>query len=566
MNPIERPGGNPVVCPAPWRDGAVVAGTALAASVAGILNSWAFDDVHLVAENARVHDPARWGELLASPFWPPPFSPDLYRPLTSLLLALQYALGSGDPVVFRVVSYLLYAGVALAVWQLGRRWLAPGAALAVALVFAAHPVHVEAVALAVGQAELVVGLLAVLMTLRYVDARQGGDLAPRDWLVLSGMFGLAALAKEHGLVLPGLLLAAELLLCGGAAGRWRRLWPGYLGLAGVAVAVVLLRRAVLGGELAGTFTAEALAGLGAGDRALTMLPVVREWFRLLLFPLHLQADYSPEELVAWTTLGRPGLAGLLVLLGGGLTLAWSWRRAPLVAFGLAWAAIALVPVSNVLIPTGILLAERTLFLASIGLLLAVGAVAARMPGPWWRWVVVVTVALGVARSAERQRIWRNEAFFAVRTVQDAPRSFRAQRAYAEVLYGIGQDGLAEAAYQEAIRLAPAGAAWQVHNAWARRLMLLGATAREAGELEASLRQEPGQEDTRGHLVAAYLFLGRYAEAAAASDSAIARGGSREVFGALRAKADSAAAAGAPPGSIRIALTLGPAAPVRQLAP
>lgn len=562
MNLMQRPGGNPTAGSAVWRDGALVIGAALVASLAGLWNTWAFDDVHLIAQNARVHALGNWRELLTSPFWPPPFSPDLYRPVTSLLHALQYAVGAGDPLVFRLVSYGLYAAVSYVVWRLASDWLPGGVALAVGLLFAVHPVHVEAVALAAGQAELVVGLLAVLMLRRYLIARRAGTLGLRDWVVLAAMYGVAALTKEHGLVLPALLLAAEGVLLPPGQERWRRLLPGYLGLVGVAALVLLLRRAVLAGDVAGTFTAEALEGLGMGERALTMLPVVREWFRLLVFPLHLQGDYSPQVLVPWTVLGGPGLLGLGVVALAVAAVVWSWRRAPVVAFGLAWTGIALLPVSNVLVPTGILLAERTLFLPSIGFFLAGAALAARWPWPSWRWVVGALVVLGVVRSAERQRVWRNEAFFSVRTVQDAPRSYRAQRAYAEVLYGLGQEGLAEGAYQEALRLAPEGAVWRVHNDWARRLRLMGATEAEARQLEESLRLAPAQEDSWGHLIVAYLRLGRYREASAAADSARARGGSPAVFAGLRAKADSAERAGAPAGAVRVLLRLGPTAPVR----
>ena len=80
---------------------------------------------------------------------------------------------------------------------------------------------------------------------------------------------------------------------------------------------------------------------------------------------------------------------------------------------------------------------------------------------------------------------------------------------------------------------------------------MGETEREVEELRRSLELEPGQEDSRGFLISAYLLLGKYAEAKAEIDSALARGGAREVFGSLRTLADSAAAVGAPPGSIRV---------------
>jgi hypothetical protein len=45
------------------------------------------------------------------------------------------------------------------------------------------------------------------------------------------------------------------------------------------------------------------------------------------------------------------------------------------AFAMLWVPIALSPVSNVFFASGILLAERTLYLASVGVCLGLGAIA-----------------------------------------------------------------------------------------------------------------------------------------------------------------------------------------------
>jgi protein O-mannosyl-transferase len=536
---------------------------ALAASLAGLGNDFAYDDLYLIRDNLRIHDLANWRAIVGSSYWPLPHPQDLYRPLSSLLLAVQYALGGGAPGVFRIVSYLLYAGVAIAVLRLATRFLPRPIALGAALLFAAHPLHVEAVALGAGQSELLVALVAVVMVTRYLDRRRTESFGRRDWAVLGALYLAAGLSKEHGLLLPALLIAVELTLVPGPWGsRVRRLWGGYALLGGIGVLVLLLRRAALGGAIAGTYTTEALQGLTMAGRALTMLKVVPEWVRLLLWPAHLRSDYSPQEMVASIRFGAAEALGAALLVAGAVAAWLARRRAPAMTFGLAWCGLSLLPVSNVLFPTGILLAERTLFLPSVGLLLAGGGLVAAlwrhedtMPA---RWVVGLgaLVLAGVLRSVERQRVWRNEAFLAARSVQDAPRSFRTQRAYGDVLFELGQRDLALEAWQRAVTLAPRGGVWRVRNDIAREFRAAGESGPEAEELRASLAEEPGQEDARGYLIAAYLALGRYDSAAGEADSALARGGKPEVFGRLRALADSAARAGAPPGSIRIRINTG----------
>lgn len=554
--------------PIDWTAIALVAAVALAASLAGLSNDFVQDDTYLIRDNLRIHDLANWRAILTSPYWPPPFSQDLYRPLTALLLGFEFVIGGGDPAVFRLVSYGLYAAASTGVFLLARRLLPRPVALGAALVFAAHPVHVEAVALAAGQNELVVGLLAVTMTVRYLDRRRGDGLGARDWGGLGILYLAASLLKEQGLLLPAFLLCAEaFLLVGPLWDRVRRLGPGYAFLGLLGGAVLLVRSTVLGGDVAGTFTAEALQGVSIGGRALTMLQVVPHWARLLLWPAHLQADYSPLEIVGSTGLGASEMLGLLILLAAVVTMVVTRRRAPVVAFGIAWCAVALFPVSNVLVPTAILLAERTLFLPSIGVVITLAGLVALALDRWGvgardrRFAAIVCgllVIAGLLRSVERQRVWRNEGFFAVRGVQDAPRSFRAQRAYGDVLFTVGRADLGVEAYDRAIAFAPPGSGWRVRNDLARRYRLQGETAKEVEQLRASLAEEPAQEDARGHLVAGLLLLGDYAGAARAADSALARGANRSVFQGLRAVADSAASVKAPPGSVRIQIRTVPA--------
>ena len=350
-------------------------------SVAGIGNGFVFDDVPQVVENVRIQGLSRVGEILTSPYWPPPYAPELYRPVASLTVALQYIIGAGDPTIFRVVSYLLYALAAVGVFELARRVLPRSIALGIAALFAADPVHVEAVALAVNQGELIVACAALVSVLLYLDRRRenagAGTLSVRDWTVLSVLFAVGALAKENGFIIPGLLVVAELFLVDADSfrDRLRTTWRGYAAMAAVGVVLLATRALVLSGNVTGALPAKAIAGLSLGERLLTMLQIVPKWVRLLAWPAHLQIDYSPNEIVASRSFGAHELLGL-VLLVSLVAIAWlARRRARVVTFGLAWCAVALFPVSNI-VPTGIVLAERTLFLPSVGFLIAVGGVIA----------------------------------------------------------------------------------------------------------------------------------------------------------------------------------------------
>jgi hypothetical protein len=480
------------------------------------------DDVPLIAEDARVHSGIDLGEAFTTPYWPEQgaLEGELYRPLTTTAIAVQWWTGKGAPWVFRVVSYVLSAAVAVVFLGVAGRLMPGPASLAAASLFAAHPVHAEAVALGVNQAELWVALIALLIVGRYLDARRRGYPTRRVWTTIGVLLLLACFFKEHAVVIPALLVASEITLFRDAPfrERARRVWPGYAALSGVCLAFVIVRASVLG-ELAGTVAADALVGQGMMGRTLTMLQVVPEWLRLLVWPARLSGDYSPaviQQAHAWTTVQSAGLALVLAFLA----LAWTCRVVvPVVAFGIAWSAIALLPVSNILIPTGVVLAERTLYLASAGFSLSLVAFAAALaPGlpRVGRRVLYsaacLLVVLGVVRSATRQGDWRNHYHFWEVTARDVPQSYKAHHALGELQFQRGSIAESVDSYRRAAALAPSG---QVELR-----IELGDLLRSQGDCRAALeiygeilRQDP-VPNVRLRSISCLLQLGLVEEARA----------------------------------------------------
>ena len=414
--------------------GILVAGLAAATAAPSLGNGFVYDDVPAIVENPLLHSLANSAHVWVSSYWR---AGPLYRPLTVQLFALEWWVGGGAPWPFHLVNIVLYAAVAWLVYRLARRVLPAGAALAAAALFAAHPVHVEVTANAVGQNELLAALFVLLAVERYLAWRESGGLgAPRRG-ALALLYLLAIAAKETGYVLPALLAAAEVLAVADRRpwrDRWRETAPAYLMLAGVALIGLLVRVIVLGG-LKGEVAALPLRGLAAGERAIVMLAAAPEWFRLLLWPAHLQANYGPPALPTGAGLGARHLVGLGLLIATVALVAWAWRRAPAVALGLVWVAIALAPVSNLVTATGVLIAERTLLLPSVGAVLAagwgIGWLAIRLTGRRAAEIglaagLVVLCAAGAVRSARRATVWRSQAGFFEQLERDAPGSYRAQ--------------------------------------------------------------------------------------------------------------------------------------------
>ncbi|HEY4305188.1 MAG TPA: glycosyltransferase family 39 protein [Gemmatimonadaceae bacterium] len=539
-----------------WRDRGIVALIAILSSIAGIANGFVFDDIPQVAENARVQGLGRIGEILTSPYWPPPFAPELYRPVASITVAIQYVLGAGQPEIFRVVSYLLYALTAIGVFELGRRVMPRPIALGLAVLFAADPVHVEAVALAVNQGELIVACAATSCVIVYLDRRRtdAGALSLRDWVTLCALFAVGALAKENGFVIPGLIVVAELCLVNASSvrARARTTWKGYASMAVVGLVLLATRAAVLSGNVTGALPAKAIAGLSLAGRLLTMLQIVPRWVRLFVWPAHLQIDYSPNEIVASTRFGAYEMLGLALLVAF-VAIAWlARRRAPVVTFGLAFCAVALFPVSNI-VPTGIVLAERTLFLPSVGFLIAIGGAVAFALSSAKASTINATrglvalcagfVVLGAVRSDNRQLTWRNgQAMWAAAAV-DAPKSLRVKQAHDEAVADLVRD------FEREAQQSPTP--WRVQFQLGTLLRFMNADSAAMTQLRTSLASHAEQQDAALELSATLISVGNYAEAKLVAEAINSTGDTARVAQRFVQLADSASTAHSPPGSVRI---------------
>jgi protein O-mannosyl-transferase len=455
----------PLIRPVPrWVAPVTLVLLALAAGGTGLVGGFVGDDTHVIVLNSRVHPLLPPWEYLRQSYWPPSYGGGLYRPLAILWFAVQWSLGGGAPALFHAVSLGLYVAATLVVWRLALAVLPAQFAWIAAALFAVHPVHVEAVANVVGQSELLVEILLGLATLWYLQARRAATVGWPATAGLVGVYILACLTKETGLVLPGLLLMAELILVS-YRGSWRDraqvVAPLYVLLAAAGVGFLACRAAVLGG-LVGETAHIAIRNLGFGARLLTMLGVVPEWVRLLGFPWHLQADYMPLELDRATGFGTAQAigTGLLFVLG---VAAWRGRHlCPACSFGIAWIAVTIFPVSNLAVPTGIMLAERTLFSPSAGACLALGGLAGLLAGhlttPGRRTLAVVgcgiVLAMGAWRSATRTLVWHDDERLIRQTVIDAPLSYHAHALLGRVLFDLGDAREGEREFQTALRLYP----------------------------------------------------------------------------------------------------------------
>jgi len=397
------------------------------------------DDRAIVASNPAAHSIVAALRAFDDPYWPPESGAGLYRPVTILSYAVDWTLSGGSSGWLHLMNALWHGLATLLVVLVLTRWFSAVAAAALGIVFAWHPVHVEGVASLVGRAELLaaVGIFAAVLA-----ARRGW------WVGAVACAALAMLSKEHGII-AGVAILLDYWLQG-PEGRRYPIWL-WIGLAGVTIGFLVAWFAI--GRAGASDVAAVFIGRGGAGRLAVALPAITRATGLLIWPASLSVDYGPQVIPARTSLSAAAAFGAVLVIAVPVLVVWCRRRAPAISFTLALGAMSYLPTSNLLFPSGVVLAERNLYLA-VGFAAVLAAMAFEFIASQWgarpALAVILVVALAAgARSFVRLPAWRDNRSQLLTQLAEHPESYRAHRSAAAVLAGLRDTAGARREYRTA---------------------------------------------------------------------------------------------------------------------
>jgi tetratricopeptide (TPR) repeat protein len=365
-----------------------------------------FDDRSAIVGNESIAQlwPLIGHDGRLGPLNPGPNLPTSSRPLVNLSLALNYCFGGANPFGYHVYSVVLHFLTTMLLWDLVRRTLrlpyferrfelsAGWLALAVATLWALHPLATETVIYATQRSELMMAffyLAALDCSMRYWDtfplpveegarassaafsvvSKPGSsdesiNIRRRSlWLTLAILSCLAGMASKEVMVsAPVMILLFErTFIAGSLAKALRRSWPLYVGLAATWILPLVVSLGAPYGTSAGF-----AAGVPALNWWLTQAEVFLMYLKLAFWPWPLLIHY---ELPYLTTFGQSWMFILPVMVLASITLLLLWRNHPAGYLGTAIFAI-LAPTSLIPIPLE-MAAERRMYLPLAALLILV---------------------------------------------------------------------------------------------------------------------------------------------------------------------------------------------------
>jgi len=496
-----------------------------------------------------------------------------FRPFAAFLYHLEYGLSYGTPQLSHLVSILLHA---LATWLF--YWLAlrvgarPGVAFAAAILFAAHPVHAEAVAYVSGRPDLLATVLSLgaLLLARAGVAWMGGGLAGigqasaggrggggligadawKQWLALA-LMAAALLSEEVALATPFVLVALD--RWGPARTPLRSRRALYAAFFAIAVVYAVVRFAGHAGmtpqtpspsasaagepsptataagaaaatgttEGASTTTAESASGIDAGARAWAIPFAFAQYLKILAFPFPLNALRTLK--VADVASAAARIAPFLALA---LLAAFIWwrRRDPLARAGAILLLLPILPALPLPHFVGSYAEYRAIYYASVGFCFLVGSLYTGLALGWpdLRPTIavgtVVLAAIAAFGTVLRTPVWRDNLTLLHAAAQADPRDPGPHLILAQGYASNGQWNLAIDEVNQVLAITP-----KDHGALARKaafLSQLGRYQEAADAARQAIAVDPRDAMTYSNLCDALLQTGKIDDAVDAGRHAV----------------------------------------------
>ncbi len=457
-----RPGRPQSAKSRPLRLGPTLLALAGAAAISIAAYSGAFqhefvslDDATTVTQNPLVQQKA-YGALLTT------VVNNSYHPLTMLSLALNAPrpLSPRPFIVTNVVLHTLNTGLVFwLAFLLSRR--RPLVAFLTALLFGIHPMHVESVAWVSARKDVLYGfffLAGLIAYWRYLEERRW------PWLLSTFLlFVLSCLSKGMAVVFPLLLVLLDYWK-GRPVGERRALLEKAPFLATALLFGLIAVDVEAGGDFHGLF-AIVDRQLKAVMNTTSFTPFQRIAFPTYGHMMYVWRLFVPTHLCVFypyptaAEAAHPKYLFSIVFFLGTLALAvWSVRRARLLAFGLGWWLLAILPVLQWLPVGASTLADRMTYLSYVGLffLLAMGIGSLferyRAMAPALGAGLVLVIAILFVQAIRQVETWKNTEALWSNVIHLYPRS---DAAYVSRGNGRGEAGQIEGAMsdlQTAVRL------------------------------------------------------------------------------------------------------------------
>ncbi len=468
-----------------------------------VRGDFVWDDEVQVVKNPAIRSLAGVPSAFGSAFWDFAVSAEtqtnFYRPVQTVTYAVAYSIAGLAPWSYHLLSILYHIIAVLVLWRiLIELSFSRQASLLAASVFAAHPVHTEAVAWIAGVPDVSAGAFYFLAMWLYLLYRK----QERPWLLWGSacVFFLALLAKEMAVTLPCVLLLTRSLRSGGSRFSGREIVREMAPYLAMLFAYAFVRFQVLG-----SFATSQVVEASWMDWISLGFQVVADYLRYALVPFPLSAYHLiPISLSFRIT---EAVTAVLVLGTAGF-LSWRFRRKlPELPSILAAFVVTLIPVLYFNGISGAFFAERYLYIPTLATAFLVASLLDRTRHKYRFSLAWAVILLLVFTSIVRTAAWQNSESLYRITLAANDQNAQFQSNLGDIELRNGNDVAARAHFETALRSVELGHYYFTPYEEYRALIGLGALAARTQEYSDARRLLTRALEVNPAGDWAYLYLG-----------------------------------------------------------
>ncbi len=466
--------------------------------------NFVWDDEVQVVKNWRIRGFENLPSAFTSSFWSflgteAESQTNFYRPVQTITYMLAYAIGGLSPAFYHVFNVAYHSAASLFVYLTCVELMFPAAiAFGIAVLFAVHPVHTEAVAWIAGVPDVACGAFyfcSVWMFLRYV--RTGRAI----WLGSACATFLAALlAKEMAITLPFFLFFL-LTLRERRTGSIRATISMLAPLLGVVGFYLILRLSALGALARSHIDVRAMVfdWISLGVR------VLGEYMRYTLVPYPLNAFHLLPLKVEYRSIST-FLALISILAVGGLL----WRLRNRVPDAFVWFVSFVAMLAPVFYFRGMsntFFAERYLYIPSFAILALMGSLSSGLKVPRLPLILGSIALVFAAATIYRNETWKTSEQLYSATLQVQPEVVQMRINLADIHIKRGEDAVAQSLLESSVRYMESDRYVPVPNELYRAQIGLGAIAARMGRYQEARENFEKAIGTNPRGDWGYLYLG-----------------------------------------------------------
>ncbi|XP_008399434.1 transmembrane and TPR repeat-containing protein 1 isoform X1 [Poecilia reticulata] len=455
------------------------------------------DDVWAIVNNPDVRPGSSLRNIFRNDFWGKRMADNTshksYRPLCILTFKLNILLGGLTPLYFHIINVCLHCAVTCLLMYTCERCVFKNPCLAfiTALLFAVHPVHTEAVSGIVGRADVLACLLFLLtfhFYIRSIDEWVSEDsfpstVSPGSLLVSLFLGTCAMLVKETGITVFGVcLLYDALVLCRKPLTHHllsSRLedFPHFCTpfikraclVSGYVVMIMSIRLWLMGGSMPLFSEQDNPASYSPHllTRFLTYSYLLSFNAWLLLAPVVLCYDWQVGSIPLVESLGDVRnvstilLATLMIALCLHCLFSLKRQENKEVLVGICFLVFPFIPASNLFFRVGFVVAERVLYMPSMGYCILVAAGLGRLFSVAGRWgttllsvFMLLLILLFSWKTVQQNNVWLSREALFRSGFKTLPHNAKVHYNYANFLKDSARHEEAIYHYNNALRLYP----------------------------------------------------------------------------------------------------------------